>query len=170
MGKGTLLISNLFFAYESLLFFKATVLEAESMRELLKTSKIASGLEINYGKSALLFITNTPMIDRGRVCNILQFHEASHLGKYLGVPICIRRKKLMAFSFIHDRVWHKLQNWNTKYLSRAGKSVLIKAVSKSIPNHYMSVYLLLVEMCHELEKMMNSFWWGRNKNQRKRIN
>lgn len=42
-----------------------------------------------------------------------------------------------------------------------------KGSSTSYPNHCMSVYLLLVELCRELEKMMNSFWWGCNKSKRK---
>lgn len=102
------MISSLFFADDSLFFFKATIPEAKSMCKLLKTFEMASGLDINWGESAIIFSTNTPLIDRGRVCDILQIQEASHLGKYLGVQIGIGQKKTLAFNFIRDRIWSKL--------------------------------------------------------------
>lgn len=29
-----------------------------------------------------------------------------------------------------------------------------------MPNYAMNIYLLPLELCREIEKMMNSFWWG----------
>ncbi|XXG86094.1 hypothetical protein AAC387_Pa11g1057 [Persea americana] len=49
-------------------------------------------------------------------------------------------------------------------LSRAGKEILLKTVAQAMPNYAMNVYLLPLDLCRELEIMMNSFWWGNKPN------
>ena len=44
-----------------------------------------------------------------------------------------------------------------KLLSRAGKEVLIKAVSQSIPTYTMGVFQLPVKLCNELNAMCARF-------------
>ena len=57
-------------------------------------------------------------------------------------------------------MWNIFEGWQAKLLSQAGKEVLLKTVAEAIPTFCMSSFLLLVSSCQELEKMMNSFWWG----------
>ena len=68
------------------------------------------------------------------------------------------------FQSIHDKVWQRLQGWNTKLLSRGGKEVLLKTMAQAMLNYVMNVYLLPLDLCKELEIMMNSFWWGSKRN------
>ncbi|KAH9705863.1 putative reverse transcriptase/RNA-dependent DNA polymerase [Citrus sinensis] len=58
-----------------------------------------------------------------------------------------------------DDASQKLQMWNIRMLSRAGKEVLLKTMAQAMPNYVMNVYLLPLDLCKELEIMMNSFWW-----------
>ena len=60
--------------------------------------------------------------------------------------------------YIKDRVWKRLNSWKGKFLSRAGKEVLLKTVIQAIPNYLMNVFLMPYDLCSELERMMNSFW------------
>jgi hypothetical protein len=46
-------------------------------------------------------------------------------GKYFGLPSIIGRDKKSILSFIKDRIWKKIQRWNSRSLSRAYKEVLI---------------------------------------------
>ena len=59
--------------------------------------------------------------------------------------------------------------WTSKLLSSVGKEVLLRSVAQAIPSYCMSVFMLPISLCEELQRMMNSFWWGSHGNQRKRI-
>ena len=61
------------------------------------------------------------------------------------------------FDFLRDRLWRRLQGWQSKLLSHAGKEILIKAVGQAIPSYCMSTFSLLISLSEELQKMMNSF-------------
>ena len=61
----------------------------------------------------------------------------------------------------------KLQGWKGKILSRAGKEILIKAVTQSIPTNIMGVFQLPVKLCDELQSMCPRYWWGQIGNERK---
>ena len=54
-----------------------------------------------------------------------------------------------------------------KFLSRAGKEILIKAVAQSIPTYTMCVFQLPIKLCEELQSMCARFWWGQVRNERK---
>jgi len=47
--------------------------------------------------------------------------------------------------------------------------VLIKSVHQSIPTYFMILFTLPSSMCDEIEKMMNSFWWGHSGSSRRGI-
>lgn len=91
---------------------------------------------------------------------MLDVQATSDHGMYLGLTSCIGRKKKVVVQNIRDRVWQRIQGWSTKMLSRAGKEILLKTAVQAMPNYAMNVYLLPLDLCKELEIMMNSFWWG----------
>jgi hypothetical protein len=81
-------------------------------------------------------------------------------GNYLGLPSMIGRKKKETFSQIKDRIWKRINSWRGRALSRTGKEVMIKSVLHAIPSYVMSIYLILETTIKEIERMINSFWWG----------
>lgn len=58
-----------------------------------------------------------------------------------------------------ERVEQKLQGWQNTVLSKPGKVALLKTSTQVIPNFWMSLFLIPVEICDGIEKKMNVFWW-----------
>ncbi|KAM6569730.1 hypothetical protein CsatB_017715 [Cannabis sativa] len=69
------------------------------------------------------------------------------------------RNKTTALGYLRDRVRRKLQGWDSKILSRAGKEVLIKSVAQALPSYAMSVFLLPWEISRDIESLLAKFWW-----------
>jgi len=57
-------------------------------------------------------------------------------------------------------VWKKLKSWKEKFLSTAGREILIKSVVQAIPTYVMSCFLLSMGLCEHIESMISKFWWG----------
>ena len=67
----------------------------------------------------------------------LGINETWNIGKYLGFPILHKGANQRQYNDIVERVMNKLSGWKAKFLSFAGRFVLIKSVMSAIPNHIM---------------------------------
>ena len=67
--------------------------------------------------------------------------------------------KKASFNYIKERVWRKLQGWESKLLSQARQEVLLKAFIQSIPTHAMGYF--------KLPFLTKKFWWGQCGDRRK---
>ena len=104
---------------------------------------------------------------RAEIKDTLGVPEIRHYEKYLGIPSLVGRHKKASFDYIKERVWRKLQGWEEKLLSQAGREVLIKAVVQVIPTYTMGCFKLPTSLCIEIEKVIRRFWWGRRGDRRK---
>ena len=77
---------------------------------------------------------------------------------YLGLPALVGKSRMAAFRCIKDRVWKRMQDWKVKFLSQAGKEILLKSVIQAIPMYGMSVFLLPKSLCKEINSLMQKFW------------
>lgn len=82
-------------------------------------------------------------------------------GKYLGLPSIIGLSKKATFGYIKNYVWNKVNFCSGNFLSKGGHEVLVKVVLQAIPSFCMSIFLIPPSLCDEIQKMINSFWWGK---------
>lgn len=75
------------------------------------------------------------------------------------MPMRIGANKTAVFGCLVDKIEQKLQPWKRQNISKAGKVTLLKA-AQSIPNFWMSLLLVPVEICSKIENIMNGYWWG----------
>lgn len=106
------------------------------------------------------FSPNTVNLERLAVCQQLGIREVQDPGKYLDMPMRIGRKKGEVFQFVKEKIKQKLQGWQNKDISKAGKVTLLKTTAQSIPNFWMNLLLIPESLCEEIENLMNSYWWG----------
>uniref|UniRef100_A0A2N9GLQ5 Reverse transcriptase zinc-binding domain-containing protein n=1 Tax=Fagus sylvatica TaxID=28930 RepID=A0A2N9GLQ5_FAGSY len=94
-------------------------------------------------------------------------HEVHNIDKYLGLPAMIGRSKKSIFNGLKERIVQRLQGWKEKFLSKAGREVLIKAVAQSIPTYAMNCFRLPKTWFDEISGLIASYWWGQKKDERK---
>ncbi|XP_058746447.1 uncharacterized protein LOC131619359 [Vicia villosa] len=138
----------------------ATIAEVSNLMVILNTYAEATGQVINLAKSEVFFSRNLSVSAQEDLANVMGVRRVLGTGTYLGLPSMIGRSKKAVFSFIKDRIWKRINSWSGRYLSKAGKEVMIKSVLQSIPSYIMSVYLIPDGVVNDIEKMINSFWWG----------
>ena len=126
-----------------------------------------SGQKINKEKTSLFFSKSTKDDMKKEIKNVLGVNEIRSYEKYLGLPSLVGRGKKASFNYIKERVWRKLQGWEGKLLSQAGREVLIKAIVQAIPTYAMGCFKLPLSLCHEIEAMVKKFFWGQRGDKRK---
>lgn len=94
--------------------------------------------------------------------------ETQNFGKYLGFPLKHKGSLRRQFNFVADRVMKKLAGWKTKFLSFAGRSVLVKSVMSAIPNYIMQGATLPIHLCDKLDKINRDLLWG-STNEKRRL-
>jgi hypothetical protein len=157
-------LSHLFFTDDSLLFCKANSVEWQRLTKLLEDYEVAYGQKLNKEKTSIFFSWNTRVEKKEEITRLSGLQATQCFEKHLGLPAMVGREKYKAFQSIKDRVWTRLNDWKVKFLSQAGKEILIKTVVQAIPTYCMSVFLLPVSLCRELNALMQRFWWGHKKN------
>jgi hypothetical protein len=58
----------------------------------------------------------------------------------------------------------RIQGWQEKLLSKAGKEILVKAVAQVIPTYAMSYFDLTKGLCDELSTIIGRYWWSQQDN------
>jgi hypothetical protein len=161
-------LNHLFFADDSLLFCKATLSDWQWMAFILEGYENASGQRLNRDKTVVFFSRNTCVEARALILDMTGVPSSQMYDNYLGLPALVGKSGLKEFQYIIDRVRKRISDWKVKFLSQAGKEILIKAVLQAIPTYSMSIFLLPKKLCNNLNGIMQRFWWE-HKNDEKKI-
>ncbi|XP_074378372.1 uncharacterized protein LOC141719909 [Apium graveolens] len=98
--------------------------------------------EVNFGKSSLFSSTNTKADMKGDITDHMAIQEADPNSMYLGLPNEMVRNKNEILGFIKGRLPQRIQNWENKTLTHAGKVILLKTVAQALSSYAMYVFLL----------------------------
>ncbi|XP_012448836.1 uncharacterized protein LOC105772032 [Gossypium raimondii] len=134
-----------------------------SVRNILKDYELVLGQKINLGKSLIYFGANVGEAIRSSIIDIMGVKRETNPEKYLSLPMMVGRKKRWAFSNFADHFRKRIAGWSFRYLSMGGKEVFIKVVLQALPIYIMQCFALLKTFCHQLEGILNKFWWANNK-------
>ena len=143
-------ISHLFFADDSYLFFKSFRAEVEVVRDILLRFKQVFSQAVNYGKYEVMFSSNIRTDKQNEIIGMLGVEVIDDNSYYLGLPSILGRSKRVIFGLLKDRLHKQLSSWQSKLLSRVGKSILIKTVAQALPTYSMGVFLIPPLVIEEL--------------------
>ena len=130
-------ISHLFFVDDLILFAKIDEEACEVISEVLWIFCSESRQKVSLEKSRTYFSPNVEPKVKDEVCERLGIRATTIIGKYLGFPIKHRGVARNQLNFIVERVMNKLAGWKTKFLSFAGRYVLVKLTMAAIANYVM---------------------------------
>ncbi|XP_059639319.1 uncharacterized protein LOC132281652 [Cornus florida] len=152
-------LSHLFFADDSIIFYQASIEEVQSLKHILNCYKQAFGQMINFSKSAIFFSKNTSRFIRSIISHLLGISVEGFHARYLGVPALVGRSKRDVFQFVLHHMQDRLAFWNKHCLSAGVKEILIKAVLSALLTYLISSFRLPRSLCLDLSKCVRNFWW-----------
>lgn len=85
----------------------------------------------------------------------------------MGLPMVGGRAKTTTFRKIQKQVTKRVLGWKEKFISKAGREILIKTMVQSIPTYSMSLYRLPKAMSDAINLTLAKYWWGQKYDERK---
>lgn len=160
-------INHLLFADDTVFFSNTSDKSCTSLLRILKKYESCSGQCINLDKSTVSFSSRTPETIMNQVKRIIGIEKEGGMGKYLGLPETFGRKKRDVFTGLVDKIRQKSQSWPTKFLSGAGKHVMLQTVLSALPNYSMSSFKIPKSLCKRIQSILTRFWWDSAPDKRK---
>lgn len=146
LSKGSPTLLHLFFAEYLMLFGEADPQQIDVIKNILNTFFHFSRQKVNMNKSQVFFSPNVPDIVASHVCRKVSFGRVEDLGMYLGLPILPKRVGVGNFEFLVNNVRSRLNGWEAKKLSLAGRIMLAKSFFALYPQLFY-VYSLDYHNC-----------------------
>ncbi|KAI0488460.1 hypothetical protein KFK09_028293 [Dendrobium nobile] len=153
-------ISHLLYADDIVFFLKANGSCVKKAKEILNRYCKWTGQRINIQKSSILFGKSVKRKTKKRSSEILKFKVVQEL-KYLGFNIMLRRSARMDFSHLLNKANEYMNVWGNKYISLAGKILLVKSILSSFPIYHITHSLVPLSLLKEPDKMCRDFLWNK---------
>lgn len=97
-------INHLFFADNSLLFCRASILEWARIQKALEVYEKAFGQKLNRDKTSIFFSKNTKREAKDLILAMAEVNSTTNYERYLGLPALIRRAKVTSFTALKGRI------------------------------------------------------------------
>lgn len=165
--RGGIRLNLLFFAVDCIIFGRAVLSECSNIQNMLCTYEKVSRQCLNLQKTSLFFSSNTQPLVIAKIKQVASVIVYNNFEKYLELPSIIGISKYTSFKYLKGRVWLKIHSWKNKFISKAGKEILLKAVVLAISTFHISVFRLPRKLYKDIAAIMSRFWWGHNHNDKK---
>lgn len=167
MSQRSPYVNHLLFVGDTMLFCKTNSKNCRALKNILRRYELSSGQSINLDKSIIMFSSKTSDSIIARVHTSLGINKEGDMGKYLGLPKAFGRKKRDVFTGMVDNIRQRSQGWTTRFLSGAGKHVMLQSVLTALPTYHMSSFKIPISLCERIQSILTRFWWDSAPDKRK---
>ncbi|KAK5810943.1 hypothetical protein PVK06_026260 [Gossypium arboreum] len=146
-----------FFADDLVIFCKADEQLGRLSKIILNGFCEFSGHKVNSKKTNIFLSKGVedPMTDF--LNNLPGFQKVDDLDHYLGIPLFHKRVTNNTLHFVIEKVCIKLQSWDVRLLSFAGRATLVQSVLLAIPSYFMQSMMIPRKICDEIECLVRHF-------------
>jgi hypothetical protein len=152
--------------FQILQFADDTILIGEGIQDnlwtlkiLLRSFELVSGLKINFVKSKLYGINiESRLLEAGAA--FLSCRSDVIPFKFLGVSVGANPRRRETWKPVVESMSKRLNLWKSRQLSLGGRITLINSVLSSIPLYYFSFYKAPVCVLKSLVSLQRNFLWG----------
>ena len=135
--RGRVCLSHLFFTDDIFLFTRATARDCRNLGQILSRFCESFGQLMSITKPRVWFSPCIPRCIKEQLARILGLPTTNRIGTYLGTPIFTTRRTASSYQYLVENISKRIEGWQTKYLSMAGRAIFIKASITSIPTYVM---------------------------------
>ncbi|PKU61440.1 Putative ribonuclease H protein [Dendrobium catenatum] len=153
-------ISHLLYADDVLLFTDAKKKNLRRLKEITEDYCSWTGQRINYHKYYMIYGKKVDRRKKKMIEDFMGFKAVNEM-EYLGVKVALRRLKKRDYQFLLDKSLKKLNSWSNKFISLAGRMVLVNSVYVNFPVFISSHSLIPLGVLKEFEKLCRDIIWNK---------
>lgn len=133
-------LTHLLFVDDVLIFLDGSIQDSTTFHDILTLFEKAIGMVANQSKSTITLTHTSPQEDRITLLFFhYQLHNLENSLKYLGFWIKPHSYRIADWICLVIKIEKRLKYWNHRFISRAGRLVLIKSVLEPTPVYWMSL-------------------------------
>lgn len=151
-----LLYSIVQLADDTILLGQATWDNLWSIKTILRSFELVSGLKVNFHKSKLIGI-NVSEVFLGYASTFLHCRTETTPFKFLGIPVGVNPRCGSTWRPVIDLLHNRLASWKGRNLSIGGQVALIKSVLNSTPLYFFSFYKAPKVVLNSIIKIQRDF-------------
>ena len=151
-------LTHLCFADDILIFNDGSLNSVQMILQVLEEFKAFSGLSVSVEKSCF-FSSGLTEPEIETIVSTSGIPAGSFPIRYLGLPLNTRKLSLANCEPLLQQIKSKINSWTSKYVSFAGRQVLISTVIGGITNFWSGAFILPKECINLIDKMCNAFLW-----------
>ncbi|WVZ95321.1 hypothetical protein U9M48_041103 [Paspalum notatum var. saurae] len=146
------------YADDAGIFVNPEASDLQALHGLLQAFSACSGLKFNLAKTEIYPIRCQPGVAESLI-QVFPGRIATFPGKYLGLPLHIRKLRRIDVQPLIDKIRDRLPRWKGKLLSKAGRETLVKTMLSSQPIYHLTVFPAQKYLIKQIDKLRRSFLW-----------
>ena len=115
-------------------------MECQHLLQLLGCYEAALGQAINRQKMPIFFSRNTRSEVKADIQTLMGVRVMENCEKYLGLPMVGGKSKVNTFKDLPEKITKPVMGWKEKFISKAGREILIKTIAQTIPTYSMGIF------------------------------